>query len=528
MKIPEVDRVIAAALGVTGGAVADPGDEPAEPELSSLMQLPGLGAKRARRLYDELGIRTLDDLAAALATGRVQALRGFGADMQERLIVDLLALQRRSRRFALPAVEHHIAPLIDYMRDGPGVERIEVAGSFRRRSDTVGDVDLLAVSARPVPVLRYFAAYPDADHVEASDVTRGIIVLKSGLRVKLRVVPRRCFGATLHYLTGSVAHTRAVRQLGLEAGIRISEYGVFRLDQGRAGARRIGGQQEEDVFSAIGLEWVPPELREGRGEVEAARGQGLPPLITARDIRGDLHMRTAWSGASAGIGQMVHACQALGYEYCAVTDLRNTVGSHGLGRRDLRAQAAEIMQLRRRLHGFLLLHGLVAGIRADGSLDTEDTDLDALDIVVAAVQARTRMSRTRMTDRVIRALEHPTVDILAHPTGRLLGRREPYDIDLDAVLAAAASLHVAVELNAHPDRLDLNDVHARRATEFGAMVVISSGAASTDELGCIRYGIDQARRAWLAPGAVLNTMSAAELTRWLRRRLPDRVPLPVA
>jgi DNA polymerase/3'-5' exonuclease PolX len=213
MKIPEVDRVIAAALGVTGGAVADPGDEPAEPELSSLMQLPGLGAKRARRLYDELGIRTLDDLAAALATGRVQALRGFGADMQERLIVDLLALQRRSRRFALPAVEHHIAPLIDYMRDGPGVERIEVAGSFRRRSDTVGDVDLLAVSARPVPVLRYFAAYPDADHVEASDVTRGIIVLKSGLRVKLRVVPRRCYGATLQYLTGSVAHNARGRRL---------------------------------------------------------------------------------------------------------------------------------------------------------------------------------------------------------------------------------------------------------------------------------------------------------------------------
>lgn len=537
MKKIDVARALAAARGAPGtaasrraasseGAGADggAGQEPV-PDLSSLTRIGGLGPRKAETLFRELGVRSPADLAAALAAGKVRALKGFSAAAEERLRTAVAEVAGSEPRFSLADAEQEAVPIVEYLRDAPGAERVEVAGGWRRRCDTVAEVDVLVVSARPAPVLRHFAAWPGARDVDASELARGSLVLESGLRVNVRVVPRRCYGAALHYLTGSSEHTVAVRQLGLDVGVRISEYGVFRLDQGRAGARRIGGQQEEDVFSAVGLEWVPPELRECRGEIEAALRHDLPRLLTTRDIRGDLRVRTTWSTGTARIEEMVHACQALGYEYCAIADPAGAAGgAGGMGREQLREQAAELDRLGSRLHGFHLLRGLTVGIRQDGSLEVSDADLAGLDLVIIAVHSHTRLSRVRMTDRIIRAMQHPAADILAHPTGRLLGRRDPIDMDMDAVMSAAAELGVAVEANARPDRLDLNDVHMRRARELGALVVINSDAGSADDLAGIRYGVDQARRGWIEPESVVNTLPAADLLAWLRRRMPGRGP----
>jgi DNA polymerase (family X) len=496
-----------------------------EPDLGALMQLQGLGPKKARQLHAELGVESLDDLADALASGRVRQLKGFSAEMEERLLAELDELAGRRVVFGLADAEQQAAALIDYLQELPGVERVDVVGSVRRRCATVADLDVLVVSSRSAQVVRHFLAYPEIAEARPSDASRGAVTLRSGLPVDLRVVPRRCYGAALQYLTGSAEHNCALRRVGLERGVRISEYGVFRLDQGRAGARRVGGQREEDVYAAVGLEWVPPELRECQGELEAAGQQRLPQLITERDIRGDLHMHTVWSGDASTIEQLAHACQARGYEYCAITDCGHALAAtSGSRHRQLRAQAEEIALLRQRLHGVQLLHGFEADIRVDGTLELGDADVGTLDVVLAAVHSHTRLSATRMTDRIIRAMEHPAVDILAHPTGRLIGRREPYEVDLDAVLRAAAELDVAVELNAQPDRLDLSDLQVRRAAELGARVVVSSGATSAASLAWVRYGIDQARRGWLEPRHVLNTMRWDELVGWLRRRMPQRLP----
>ncbi|HSJ08115.1 MAG TPA: hypothetical protein VK936_15525 [Longimicrobiales bacterium] len=540
MKKIDVARALAAARGAPKSAAsrraassertgADGVAQEPMPDLTPLTRIGGLGPRKAELLFRELGVRSPADLAVALAAGKVRGLKGFGASAEERLRAAVAQATGGERRFSLADAEQQAVPIVEFLRDAPGAERVEVAGGWRRRCDTVAEVDVLVVSARPAPILRHFAAWPGARDVDASELARASLVLESGLRVNVRVVPRRCYGAALHYLTGSAAHTGAVRQLGLDAGVRISEYGVFRLDQGRAGARRIGGQQEEDVFSAVGLDWVPPELRECRGEIEAALRHDLPRLITTRDIRGDLRLRTTWSNGTAGIEEMVHACQAVGYDYCAVADpAGGSTGARAMSTDEIRGQAAEVDRLRSRLHGFHLLRGMTVGVRQDGTLDVDDADLAGLDLLIIAVHSHTRLSRTRMTDRIIRAMEHPAADILAHPTGRLLGRRDPLDLDLDAVMCAAAALGVAVEANAQPDRLDLNDIHIRRARDLGARIVINSDAGSGDDLAGIRYGIDQARRGWIEPDTVVNSLPAAQLLAWLRRRAPGRGGEPAA
>jgi DNA polymerase (family X) len=524
MNKMDIARVLAEARNVAEREVGNgTADLHEGPDLTPLTQLAGLGPRKAQQLYDELGVQTLDDLAEALTSGRVRRLKGFSAETEERLLVELDELAGRQARFGLADAERRVAPLLDYLRDAAAVERVDVVGSVRRRCETVGDVDLLVVSSRSTQVVRHFTSFPDAERVVSSDASRATVVLRCGLHVDLRVVPRRCYGAALQYLTGSAEHNCALRRIGLERGVRVSEYGVFRLDHGRAGARRVGGQREEDVFAAVGLAWVPPELRECRGELEAAGQQRLPHLVTERDIRGDLHVHSVCSGGNSTIEQLVHACQALGYEYCAITECSHSMaGGDDQRQREIRAQAAEIAQLRSRLHGFQLLHGLEAEIRTDGTLDSGDADLAELDIVLVGIHSHTRLSRTRMTDRIIRALESPFVDVLAHPTGRLLCRREPCDFDLEAVLAAAAAFDVAVELNAQPDRLDLNDMQVRRASELGARIVVGSGAISTASLAWMKYGIEQARRGWLEPSQVLNTMKWPELAAWLARRVPAR------
>lgn len=369
----------------------------------------------------------------------------------------------------------------------------------------------------------HFTAYPTAARVEIAGPTRGTIVLRSGLSVDLRILPRRSYGAALHYFTGSKAHNIAVRKLGIERGLRISEYGIFRVGRGekkgKEAGERIGGEREEEVFEAVGMVWVPPELREDRGEVEAALKGKLPHLLTLKDIRGDLQMHTRWSDGKNSVEEMARACQERGYEYMAITDHSRAVAvARGLDPKRLEKQWKEIERARHKVKGIEILRGMEVDILHDGTLDLPDEWLEQLDVVIAAVHTRMGMGRAKMTDRIIKGISHPAVHILAHPTGRIINEREGYQLDLEAVLEAAKAHGVAVELNAQPDRLDLNDTQVRRAKELGVKVSIDTDAHSVETLRFITYGIDQARRGWLEKGDVVNCMTWARLRQWLGRR----------
>lgn len=488
--------------------------------LVELTRIEGIGPKRARLLYDTLGIRSARDLARAIGEGRLEGIRGIGPKTIERMRQGLEIVKKRAGRFRLIDADQLVQPLLEYMGELDAVEHVEAAGSYRRRKETVGDIDLLVVSRHPAAVMNHFVAFPDVARVEASGRTRGTIVLGSGLHVDLRVVPKESHGSALHYFTGSKAHSIAIRRLGVERDLKISEYGVFTARKGKRGkAVRKGGRREEDVFRSVGLPWIPPELREDRGEIEAARAGDLPDLITLDDIRGDLQMHTTWSDGNDSVEAMAEACSQLGYAYMAITDHSPSATiAHGMTPRDVGRQAREIEKARRKYPDLHILHGMEVDILRDGSLDLPQTTLSRLDLVVIAVHSVMGMKREDMTRRVLRALSHPGVHILAHPTGRLMNRREPYEIDLEAVLIAAAELDVAVEINAQPDRLDIDDVWASRAVELGVPLVIDTDAHSADTLSFMRYGVDQARRGWVEAGSVLNTRTWRGLEGWLRQK----------
>jgi DNA polymerase (family X) len=496
------------------------------PTLTELMQLQHLGPKRARTLHDALGITSASELAAAIDAGKVQALPGFGKKSAATLRRAIEEFERRTKRFLLADADQLVQPLLRYLRQAPGIVELEVAGSYRRRQETVGDIDILATCEDPQPVMQHFQSYRDVDRVEMAGTTRGTVVLRSGLKVDLRIVPRRSYGAAQHYFIGSKAHNVAVRKLGVERGLRINEYGVFRIPKGKKAeepeseaGERIGGEQEEDVFRAVGLMWVPPELREDRGEIQAARQRQLPQLITLDDIRADLQMHSQWSDGTHTIEAMARACRDRGYEYCAITDhSQSTRVAGGLDAAGFRRQWKEIEEIRQRLDGIVLLKGVELDILPDGSLDLPDEVLEQFDIVLIAVHSQLNMPKARMTRRVVKALSHPAVDILAHPTGRQIQKRAPIDLDLEEVFQAAKEHDVALELDAQPQRLDLNDVHLHRARELGVKIAIDTDAHSVDHLRFMQYGIDQARRGWLAKGHVVNTLPWLQFRQWLGRR----------
>jgi DNA polymerase (family X) len=370
--------------------------------------------------------------------------------------------------------------------------------------------------------MSHFVAYPGFARVEAAGGTRGTAILSAGPQVDLRIVARESYGAALHYFTGSQAHNVAVRQLGVRAGLRISEYGVYRL--GVDGEQRIGGESETDVFEAVGLEWVPPELREDRGEIEATGRAALPDLIEVGDLRGDLHMHSTWSDGRDTIEGMARACLDRGYAYMAIADhSRSTTIAGGLGPKRLEEQWLEIDEVRTKVPGIRVYRSMEVDILADGTLDLPDEHLERLDLVIVSIHSLMRMPERQMTSRVIRALEHPCVDILAHPTGRRMPQRGPFEIDMEAVLCAAAELNVAVEVNSLPQRLDLNDIHVRRARELGLMVAIDTDAHSVRALSGIVYGVGQARRGWVERDGVLNALDLEAFDTWRRRKRGERL-----
>jgi DNA polymerase (family 10) len=488
--------------------------------LANLTRLDGVGPKKARKLWDELGVTSVDELEKALEAERVQALEGFGAKSAEKIRRSIQDFRKHRSRFLLSEADALIAPLLKALEGVPGVERVEVAGSYRRRKETVGDMDLLVLcrgDQAPETVMDRFTGYPGVQRVVSAGSTRGRVLLRSGLPVDIRILPEESYGAALHYFTGSKEHNVAIRTLGVQRGLRINEYGIFRKTE-----ERVGGSSEEEVFQAVGLPWIPPLLRENRGEVEAARDGRLPKLLEGEDIRGDLQMHSTWSDGKNTLREMVEACRDRGYGYLAITDHSRAVTvAGGLQPEEVREQWKEIETLRSQVEGIHLFRSLEIDILKDGSLDMPDDILRELDLVLISVHSFMTMGKTEMTDRVLKALEHPEVDILAHPTGRILNRREPFEMDVDEVLRAAARLEVAVELNAHPSRLDLHDGFLRRARELGAKVAVNTDSHSVQELTNMHYGVDQARRGWLEAGDVINALPLEEFQSWRKRKTPS-------
>ena len=395
----------------------------------------------------------------------------------------------------------------------PGVRHVEVAGSFRRRRETVGDLDLLVACARGAPVVERLVAHEDVAEVAARGPTRATVVLRSGLQVDLRVVAAASFGSALHYFTGSKAHNIAVRKLGVRRGLKLNEYGVFR------GARRIGGKSEAEVFRSVGLPYIEPELREDQGEIEAARRRRLPRLVELADLRGDLHVHTRASDGRASPEEMAIAARERGYEYLAIADHTAAARiARGLDARRMRRHLARIEKLAAGLRGIRLLRAAEVDILEDGSLDLPDEVLRELDLVVGAVHSHFGLARARQTERILRAMDHPRFHVLAHPTGRLLGEREAYAVDLERLVLGAAERGCFLELNAQPQRMDLTDVACRAAKQAGVKVAISTDAHAAEQLDFMRLGVGQARRGWLEADDVLNTRSWRELEKLLARR----------
>jgi DNA polymerase (family 10) len=479
-----------------------------------LLNVPGVGPKTVKLLYEREGIRSIARLEALARAGKLRGLPGIQARTEENILKGIAVVRGGQERMplgkALPLAEE----LATGLRRVPGVGRVEVAGSIRRRKETIGDIDLLAVSARPARAIEAFVHLPQAAEVLEAGGTKAAIRHREGIQVDLRVVGPESFGAALAYFTGSKQHNIRLRELGVKRGLRISEYGVFRQKSGR----RIAGATEEQVYNTVGLPWIPPELREDAGEIEAAAGGRLPVLVRVEDIRGDLHCHTKASDGAHTIDALVHAALARGYEYVAVTDhSASTRVARGLSRGDVRVHVRRIRAAERRHPGIRVLAGAECDIRADGSLDYPDELLAELDLVVAAVHSMFKQPRVEMTRRMCRALANPHVDVLAHPTGRLLGTRAPVDVDMERVLRTAQRHGTAVEINAQPSRLDLNDRHARRAHALGVRVAIDTDTHVLDQLACMPLGVAVARRAWLEKSEVVNTWPVRKLEAWTRR-----------
>jgi DNA polymerase (family 10) len=470
-------------------------------DLAGLMSVEGVGPKAVKVLWEQLRVRTLADLAEAARAGKVRALPHFGERSEQKILKALAFAQASGQRALLATVRPLVTELATALARVPGVARVEVAGSIRRGRETVGDADVLAVARRPEPVIAAFAALPQVVRVLGQGDTKCSVKVGDGLQVDLRVVSEESFGAALLYFTGSKGHNVALRQLAIRKGLKLNEYGLFR------GARRVAGRTEAEVYERLGLAWIPPELREDQGEIDAARTGTLPRLVEPGDLRGDLQTQTDWTDGADSLEAMVRAAKDAGLEYVAITDHTVSLAmTRGADEKKLRRQMREIDDLNRRVDGIRVLTGAEVNIDRDGGLDIDDETLAALDVVGIAVHQHLNLPRAEMTSRIIRAMRSPHADILFHPTGRILQKREPYDVDMDAIIAAARETGTVLELDAYPERLDLRDEHVRRAVAAGVPIVIDSDAHSVRHLGYPRtFGVEQARRGWATAADVLNT-----------------------
>ncbi len=484
-----------------------------------IIKVSGVGPKKAAFVHKELGINTVDELEKAAEAGLIQNLPGFGEVSEQKILKGIKDLKARTRQFKISTVMPIARSFTEYMSSVPGIIDIVPSGSFRRWKETIGDLDILTTCKDPHAVMEHFVKHPDVSEVLSKGETKSTVVLASGLQVDIRVLEKKSFGAALQYFTGSKAHNVALRDRAKRMGLKISEYGVFR----EKGEVWVAGNKEEDVYRAVGLPWISPELRENRGEIEAAEEGRLPEELRYSDIKGDLHVHTKESDGAYTLEKMAEAAMKRGYEYMAVTDHSKAVGiARGLDEARLNAQIMAVEEyndkLKRQRRKFRVLKATECDIKGDGTLDHPERILKKLDCVVASIHSGFKMGMEEMTGRVIKAIRTGLINILAHPTGRLIGEREPYQIDLAAVMEEAKRYNVAVELNSYPDRLDVNDVHCLLAKQKGVLVAISTDSHSIYHMENMVYGVHTARRGWLEKKDVLNTRGLKELMKSLKGR----------
>lgn len=468
-----------------------------------LMELEGVGPKLAMRLNKELGVASIDDLEKAAKEGRVRELKGFGPKKEANILVSIDAYRSRQTRFLLGAILPVVDQLTKYMRESDAVLKVEVAGSARRRKETIGDLDVLASSMKPEEVTQRFITMPPVIRVVSHGTTRSTVVLEGQIQVDLRVVAPEEYGSALQYFTGSKEHNVKLRTIGVKKGFKLNEYGLFDRDTDR----RVAGEDEEGIYRALGMDLMPPELRENTGEIEAAIEHRLPKLVEEKEIRGDLHIHTKWSDGTATIEEMAEKARSMGLGYIAVTDHTKSLGiARGLDEARLREQVKEIEQLNRGLEGFTVLTGTEVDVKADGSLDLPDSVLKDLDFVIASIHSGFKSDVEKMTNRLIAAMNNEYVDAVGHPTGRIIQKRNPYELNLERVFEAAAGQKVMMEINAFPDRLDLSDVNSRAAMQAGCVMEIGTDSHAANQLDFLPLGVSVARRGWLEAEDVANTM----------------------
>ncbi len=482
--------------------------------LEALLRIPSLGPKRVNMLFKDLGIQNLEQLEKAARKGRLRALPGFGIKTEQHILDSIDSQRVKKQRVTRATAMQYAQPLVSYLEGTAGVKDVVLAGSYRRGSETVGDLDILVTAKKSSSVMERFVGYEDVADVVSKGGTRATVILGCGLQVDLRVVEKDSFGSALHYFTGNKAHNIQIRRLGQQAGLKINEYGVFR------GEKHIAGKTEASVFKAVGLPVIPPELREGRGEVEAARLRRLPKLVELADLKGSLHTHTTATDGRASLRDMALAAKKRGYDYLAITDHSQRLTMvNGLDAERLLQQVEKIDRLNEQIEDITILKGIEVDILEDGALDLPNQVLSHLDLVIGAVHGYFNLSRKKQTVRILRAMDNRYFSILAHPTGRLLNAREAYDVDVERIIRNARERGCFLELNSQPKRLDLDDVYCRAAKQEGVMISINSDAHSEKDLDNLHFGISQARRAWLEKADVLNTRSVGTLKQMLKQTM---------
>ena len=480
-------------------------------DIESLSAVEGLGPRMIKTLYEKLGVKNLDDLERVCKERRLRRLKGFGEKLERKILENIqLVKQRQQQRFLLGFVLPEANAIVEELK--PYVKKISLAGSIRRRKETIGDVDILAVADEPEYVMDLFTGMKRVEKVLAKGKTKSSVRLYGGIQVDLRIVEEESFGSALQYFTGSKEHNIEVRKIAIKHGYKLNEYGLFK------GEKKIAGKDEEEVYKALGMQWIPPELRENRGEIEAALNGSLPKLVEYEDVKGDLQMHTKWSDGANTIEEMVQEAKKLGHKFIAITD---HVGSlkiaGGMDEEDVKEQAKEIEKIREKYDDIYIFHGVEANIMKDGSLDVSNSLLKEVDLVLASVHSAFRMDEKEMTKRVIKAIEHEYVDIIAHPTCRIIQKREPIKLDIEKVFEAAKENDVIMEINAYPDRLDLNDIHTKMAIEMGIKISIGTDAHSKDHLKFYELGVAVARRGWAEKKDIINTYSIEELRKLFQK-----------
>jgi len=485
------------------------------PQLVELMHIPGMGPKKAKLVYDELGITTVDQLLEAVKKGKLRKLKGMGAKTEANIIRGIQQYRQQTGRLllsqAIPAAEKIVAAL----KPHPEVKAISPAGSLRRWQETVGDIDILCATDEPEKVAAIFCSLPDVAYVLARGPTKNSVVLKSGLQVDLRLIKPEQYGSALQYFTGSKSHNIHLREIAKKKGLKLSEYGIFKIDTNE----RLGGATEAEIYNLLGLKWIDPVLRENKGEIEAAQANRLPALVELKQIKGDLHAHTKESDGESSLEEMVTAAQALGYQYLAISDHAEKLKiAHGLNQERFQKQWQAIKELNKKYPNFTILTSVELNIDNDGKVDFPDEFLALFDIVTASIHTGFNQDKETLTKRALSAIYNPHIDILGHPTGRILGRRAPYQIDLEKVFPAAAKTGTILELNAYPDRLDLKDDYLREAKKYGCKFAINTDAHYTGQLQYMRYGVYTARRGWLTANDIVNTFYLAELLSFLKTK----------